>query len=227
MLARTNRHSDRGLDRASRARMLTNGTARSVPIALRSGLLLLAASLVSVPAHADGAATMAEEQGPRVELSVPMAPGLPELQRRSAGSPWQPACEAPCGLRLDPRYDYRIGGRGVVTSDSFRLPPEDAVHVRAKVGSSVLWGVGTGAMVFGALFAAAGGAVLLLPEHADASADDKSSKVVVGVGFLVMGILTAGLGVLLHEWMDTTVTVSTPREAARSGVRWTGTGGVF
>ena len=193
----------------------------------RITLLLLAASLVSVPARADDPATTPEEAGPRVELSVPMAPGLPELQRRSAGSPWQPACEAPCGMRLDPQYEYRIGGRGVVTSDSFRLPPDDAVHVRAKVGSSVLWGIGTGAIVFGALFAAGGGAVLLLPDRADASGDDKSSKVVVGVGCLVMGILTAGLGVFLHEWMDTTVTVSTPRETARSGVRWTGAGGTF
>jgi hypothetical protein len=130
-------------------------------------------------------------------------------------------------MRLDPRYDYRIGGRGVVASDSFRLPPEDAVHVRAKVGSSVLWGIGTGAMVFGAAFAAGGGAVLLLPERADASGDDKSSKVIVGVSFLVMGVLTVGLGVLLHEWMDTSVTVSTSREAARSGVHLTGAGGTF
>jgi hypothetical protein len=46
------------------------------------------------------------------------------LERLVYGTPepsWQLACPQPCGLRLDNRYDDRVGGAGVPPSARFAL----------------------------------------------------------------------------------------------------------
>jgi hypothetical protein len=165
--------------------------------------MLLCASAITIAstrAHAEPP----PERGPYVRLTVPMAPGLPELQRREGGS-WSTVCEPPCRLTLDPHYEYRVGGRGVVDSDSFRLPPIDRVKVEANIGSSILRDLGTGFAVFGFVFAGVGGAVLLMPNDAQNSA---TAKAVVGWTFLGFGLLTTIFGVWLRQTNETRVTLA-------------------
>ena len=51
--------------------------------------------------------------------------GLPLLETGivSVGQ-WEHACVAPCTVKLDPRYAYRVAGDGLVPTDSFVLPPQ-------------------------------------------------------------------------------------------------------
>lgn len=158
-------------------------------------------------------AARADEPGPFVRLTFPMAPGLPELQRRAGGDDaWRSVCESPCRLTLDPRFDYRIGGRAVVDSDPFRLPPSGRVRVEARVGSSILRGVGTAFEIGGFVFGAIGGAVLLLPRDAHNSRTD---QVIVGWGFIGMGVLELVLGVVLKQISQTSVSIAPLGEDGR------------
>jgi len=172
------------------------------------------AMLASAPTSA-GADDVAPGQDapatwPLVRVAVPRAPGMPELQALSIGTPWRVACVPPCALRLDPLDAYRIGGVGVVDSDTFRIPDAPEVRIDAVARSPLVRDIGTIFVVGGFVFAVAGGAILLLPEDAGATADAKSSKLVVGTGFLAMGLLTTTLGLVLRMLSDTTVSVSVP-----------------
>jgi hypothetical protein len=180
--------------------------ARALSSTFTRALLVVMVIPVSLswPARSARAADAAE-QGPFVRLTFPMAPGLPELQRRpSDGSDWSAVCESPCRLTLDPRFDYRIGGRGVVDSDPFRLPSSGRVKVEARVGSSILRDLGTGFEIGGFVFGALGGAVLLLPRDAHNSRTDQT---IVGVSFVGMGLLTIALGFALRQFSQTRVAV--------------------
>ena len=174
--------------------------------------LMLLGAFTARAAHAD-------EPGPFVRLTFPMAPGLPELQRRADGDDaWRSVCESPCRLTLDPRFDYRIGGRGVVDSDPFRLPPSGRVRVEAHVGSSILRTVGTAFEIGGFVFGALGGAVLLLPR--DHSTDPevhntKADQLIVGFGFIGVGVLTIVTGIFLKLMSHTSVTISPLGEDGR------------
>ena len=160
--------------------------------------LLFALGAIAAPAQA-------AEPGPFVRLTFPMAPGLPELQRRAGeGHDFAAVCESPCRLTLDPRFEYRVGGRGVVDSDPFRLPLSGRVEVEARVGSSILRDIGTGFEVGGFVFGALGGAVLLLPRDAHNSRTDQA---IVGWSFVGIGVLTLTLGVLLRQFSQTRVTI--------------------
>ena len=156
----------------------------------------------SRPARADG------PQKPLVDVTIARAPGLAALQRRTGDSDWTTVCVPPCRLRLSATDDYRIAGEGVVDSEIFRLPPAERVRVDATAGSSMMHGIGTIFAVGGMLFAGGGGAILLLPEDSGASSDARSSKTIVGAGFLGMGLVTAALGVVLRIWSDTSVSVA-------------------
>jgi hypothetical protein len=137
------------------------------------------------------------------------SPGLPVLEQRTAGASWRTACIVPCTLRLSVADEYRIGGDGVGDSDPFHLPPSgDRLRVEARGGSLILRDVGTLMAVGGLLFAAGGGGILLLPEDAHATDGAKMSKVVVGVGFIAMGLLGTTIGVLARAFSDTSVRVS-------------------
>jgi hypothetical protein len=144
---------------------------------------------------------------PRVDLGVTRVTGLPRLEMQSPGAWTEVPCVLPCTLRLDPGPAYRVSGDGVVDSDPFRLPA-GAGHVRVEVtpGPTNLRGVGLYLTVGGVLFAAGGGALLLLPAG-NASTEDKTTKTVVGVGALTMGVVTAAIGMILRALSETSVTV--------------------
>jgi hypothetical protein len=151
----------------------------------------------------------ADEPRPVVDVSVLRSPGLPVLEQRSGDAGWRTACVVPCTLRLSVADEYRIGGDGVVDSSPFRLPATDEhLRVEARGGSPLLRDVGTLLAVGGMAFAAGGGAILLLPDDANASSDARSSKVVVGIGFIAMGLLATTVGVLARLFSDTSVRVS-------------------
>lgn len=168
----------------------------------------LAALATPSRASADDAPTgqTALHPWPLVHVFVPRAPGMVELQARSPGASWRTTCVPPCRLRLDPGDAYRIGGPGVVDSDSFRLPPAGEIRVDASAGSTMLRDIGTLFMIAGSVFAAGGGAILLLPKS---ERDHGSDKAVVGVGFLTLGVLTAAVGIAARLASDTNVKIST------------------
>jgi hypothetical protein len=161
--------------------------------------LLMALVSIATPAYADETA----ERGPFVRLTLPMAPGLPELQRRAGENAWGAVCESPCRLKLDPRFEYRIGGRGVVDSDPFRLPPSGRVKVEAHVASSVSRDGGTAFEIGGFVFGAVGGALLLLPRDPH----DPTPQTFVGWTFVGFGVLWLTFGVFLRHASHTDVTI--------------------
>ena len=170
--------------------------------ALASAPAFAFAVLAASPA---GAAPAARD--PIVRATVRRVVGLPVLEERSAGSPWRTVCIPPCELRLAVSDEYRIAGDGVVDSGPFELPAAaEHVRVEACLGSTQLRGLGTGLAVGGFVFAAAGGAILLLPASSRAPASD--AKTVVGAGFIGMGLLTVAAGVVAWILSETRVTVS-------------------
>ena len=155
------------------------------------------------------APSLAQDTRPLVAVSVERAPGLPVLEARPSGGAWTTACPVlPCELHLSAADEYRIAGEGIVDSDVFRLPRATNVQVDATGGSSMLHGIGTVLTVGGVLFAAGGGAILLVPGNPHASDDTKTSKTVVGAGFLAMGLVGTAIGILARVFSDTSVRVS-------------------
>ncbi len=50
---------------------------------------------------------------------------------------WEQACVAPCEVKLDPHFTYRVSGDGLTPSESFALPRgKDQVKLWADMGSS-------------------------------------------------------------------------------------------
>ena len=47
---------------------------------------------------------------------------LPVVEMGLSMGHWEHACVAPCELRLDPKYAYRVGGDGLVPTNTFALP---------------------------------------------------------------------------------------------------------
>jgi hypothetical protein len=150
----------------------------------------------------------AQDAQPLVDASMVRSPGLPVLQARPTGGDWATACVLPCQLHLSTAAEYRISGEGVVDSDPFRLPLASKVRVDATGGSSMLHGVATLLTVGGLVFAAGGAAILLVPNDPHASDDARTSKVVVGSGFLAMGLLSTAIGILARAFSDTSVRVA-------------------
>lgn len=66
------------------------------------------------------------------------------------GDSWSFVCDAPCGVRVDPRRTYRVMGEGIVPSIHFNLAP-GAGHVALQVHPSR-----PGTHTFGAVLAVTG-----------------------------------------------------------------------
>jgi hypothetical protein len=171
-------------------------------------LLLMSVSAARADDDASPNPSNAAAGWPVVEVSVPRVLGLPALETRSVNGWLRTPCAPPCTLRLNPLQEYRISGEGVVDSDPFRLPlGVDRVRVDVSAGSTLVRDLGTAFTIGGLLFAAGGGTVLLLPQDDHASSDARTDKIIVGVGFVTMGVLTAALGVALWLVADTSVQV--------------------
>jgi hypothetical protein len=125
-------------------------------------------------------------------------------------SHWEHACVAPCELKLDPHYAYRVAGDGLTPSDSFALPRnKEKVTLSAEMGSSTarlsgmaLTAIGVGSTLLG------GTALVLSPVFESQDVGSKGFRTAVlagGVVFLAAGVLELGMG--LYLWMSNGTTV--------------------
>lgn len=139
--------------------------------------------------------------------------GMPVLETGlfSVGQ-WEHACVAPCTLKLDTRYAYRVAGDGLVPTDSFSIPQSaDRVRVDAKMGSST--GRVAGALTTGAgIFAIAAGGLALIATPILASEDVgsqgfRTGVLAGGVSALSVGVLAVGVGTFL--WLTNGSTAHT------------------
>ena len=139
----------------------------------------------------------ADDQRATIERRVGTASpsGMPLLETGlfSVGQ-WEHACVAPCTLKLDTRYAYRVAGDGLVPTDSFSIPQSaDRVRVDAKMGSST--GRVAGALTTGAgLLAIAAGGLALIATPILASEDVGSQGFRTGV--LAGGVSAVSVGVV-------------------------------
>jgi len=131
------------------------------------GLAAVTQVLLVRAAHADGPFQLAQAwppsgipqpeppvAGPRVILQVDNLNG--RLQQHSQLR-WRDICIAPCGITLDPRALYRIGGGTSLASEPFTLPRGSGdVYIDAQVGSKVKHWVGLGLMIGGLVAAGYG-----------------------------------------------------------------------
>jgi len=137
----------------------------------------------------------------RVGTQSPSGMPLLETGLFSVGQ-WEHACVAPCTLKLDTRYAYRVAGDGLVPTDSFALPHDaDRVRVDAKMGSSTGRVAGVVTTGGGILAIAAGGLALIatpiLASEDVGSQGFRSGVLAGGVGALSVGVLAVGIGTIL------------------------------
>jgi hypothetical protein len=151
---------------------------------------------------------------------------------------WEEACVAPCDVKLDPHYSYRVSGDGLTPTRSFALPRDrDRVHLSAEMGSSTGRFAGGVLTAIGAGTAFLGGAALIaspILESQDVGSKGFRSVVLAGGAiFLAAGVLEMGMG--LYLWATNGSSVRTDHgvlsaDAAKkktTGMRLTPTGMVF
>ena len=130
--------------------------------------------------------------------SVATYAGVPFKDAAIAGlATWVPECTAPCETNLDTKYTYRVGGDGLVPSDSFVLPHAHdgaPLVVDAQMGSAFGRVGGIGLSVIGA-----GGLVLGATAMAVTPilADDNVGTSGVRTGVLVSGIAVTALSAVV------------------------------
>jgi hypothetical protein len=137
---------------------------------------------------------MAPVAGPRVTLQVDNPNG--RLQQYTPIR-WVDVCLAPCGVAVDPRALYRVGGHGMIASDAFQLPRASGdVVVDAEVGSKAKHWTGLGLMIGGAV-AGLYGLIYLETSSAFGNVDN-----MVGTSFRDtarnIGFTAIGIGVVLE-----------------------------
>lgn len=194
-----------------------------------SCLAVLAASAFTFPASAD--------EPPVVELTAD-APNATIERRMGTTSPgglplletgvvsvghWQHACVAPCQLRLDPSYSYRVAGDGLVPTDSFALPRGgDRVRVDARLGSSPLRATGAVLTGLGVMSIAAGGLALaaspILASEDVGSEGFRTGVLVGGIGAVSVGAIAASVGLFL--WLTNGSSVTTEAPLRAQAVAW-------
>jgi hypothetical protein len=145
----------------------------------------------------DGRATIERRVG-----TTSLAPMLFADASLASVGHWAEECVAPCEVKLDPRYSYRVAGDGLTPSSSFALPRDkDRVRLSAEMGSSqgriagiVLTTLGVGTALLG------GTALVLTPifENQDVGSKTFRSVLLVGgVAFVAAGVLEMGMGLYL------------------------------
>lgn len=198
--------------------MATSGTAHAdEPAApVTTGVAADPAPAQHAAAPAPAPAPASTTAGPTVELTADdsratierrvgtTSPGgMPLLETGffSVGQ-WEQQCVAPCAVKLDPRYTYRVSGDGLVPTDSFAIPRSgDRVRVDATMGSSTGRVVGAASTVGGAGLMALGTLALILTpifESNDVGSDGfRTGLAVGGVSALSVGALAVGAGLYL------------------------------
>jgi hypothetical protein len=160
-------------------------------------LLLLALSMVSGSSRVGRAQVTLRSNNKRALLQHSVdwiegaGPGVKGVAM--TGNRWENVCAPPCGLRLDRRDHYRIGGDGIIASSSFDLPPGQGpvvLDVRVgrrdlRIGGFVLIGLGV---------AGTGAGMLLLLISSDLDAKRQGGAAAFGVG---LGTLGAGIALAL------------------------------
>jgi hypothetical protein len=174
----------------------------------------------------DGRATIERRVGTTSLSGLPLAD-----TSFSAVGHWEESCIAPCEVKLDPHYSYRVAGDGLTPTRSFALPRDkDRVRLSAEMGSStgrlggiVLTGLGVGSAVLG------GAALIASPilESQDVGSKGFRSAVAVGgVIFLAAGVLEMGMGMYLWATNGSSVradhgTLSAKDTPKREGPKFT------
>ena len=127
---------------------------------------------------------------------------------------WQDVCVTPCGIPVDPRGLYRVGGNRFVPSDTFTMPrPSGQVVIEARMGSRSRNIVGT-ALTFAGLGVGVTGGILVFegsrqPAN-DQFGDPNFARVALyfyGVIALVAGIALTVTGIPLWATSGTTADV--------------------
>jgi hypothetical protein len=153
----------------------------------------------------DGRATIERRVGTTSLAPIPFS----DAALASVGH-WAEECVAPCEVKLDPRYSYRVAGDGLTPSGSFALPRDkDRLHLSAEMGSSsarlagiFLTGIGVGTALLG------GTALVLTPifENQDVGSKTfRSALLAGGVVFVAAGVVEMGLGLYLWATNGTSV----------------------
>jgi hypothetical protein len=136
-------------------------------------------------------------------LGTTQLAGLPFVDTSfSAVGHWEESCVAPCELKLDPHYSYRVAGDGLTPTRSFALPRDkDRVRLSAEMGSSsgrlagvVLTSIGAGTAFLG------GAALIASPILESQDVGSKGFRSIVLAGgaiFLAAGVLEMGMGLYL------------------------------
>gem|GEM_PF-2597020 len=153
---------------------------------------------VTVELDADDARATIER---RVGTTSPSGLPLVETGLFTVGQ-WQHQCAAPCSVKLDPRYAYRVAGDGLVPSDSFVLPRAgERVRVDARMGSSAGRVVGALGIAGGAVATALGGLALVaspvLASEDVGSQGFRDAVVIGGATVAAVGVLAVGAGLYL------------------------------
>ena len=115
--------------------------------------VVLGTTLCATTVHADDATTSPAAAGER-RIVFQSTKSSAELQRRDpTGSndwAWRPVCKGSCSIQASVGAQFRVGGAGVVDSDTFVVVPGDGpLWLRARAGSSAGQGAGALALVLG------------------------------------------------------------------------------
>ncbi len=153
----------------------------------------------------------------RVGTQSPSGMPLLETGFFSVGQ-WEHACVAPCTVKLDTRYSYRVAGDGLVPTDSFSLPRSgDRVRVDAKMGSST--GRVTGVLTVGGGVLALGAGALALVATPILHSEDVGSEgfrtavLTGGIGAVSIGAVAVAIGTYL--WFTNSSSARTTEVASR------------
>ena len=164
------------------------------------------AAIVELSAD-DGRATIERRTGTLSPSGMPLV----ETGVLKVGQ-WEHACVAPCTVKLDTRYEYRVAGDGLVPTESFGLPHSgDRVRVAAKMGSATGRVAGVLTTGAGIVAIAAGGLALIatpILRSEDIGSEGLRTGVLAGgIGAVSVGAIAVGIGTFL--WLTNGSTAHT------------------